>query len=113
MEDWLGLFGLQMNKFTGSHYTSGSHHVPMTTPELTPQFFINVGLLNQQKESEDNLKRPNLLMSKDQNGPSLTPDKLDPILNSKMATRSSSFGQGLLLSDLNGRAVVTIGNELK
>ena len=110
MKDWLGLFGLQMNKFTGSHYTSGSHHLPLETPKLNyPQFSINVGLVNQQKESEDSLKRPNLLTGTGSNGsPSLTPEKLDPVLNSRLATRSSSFGQGLLLSDIKGRAVVNI-----
>merc|ERR1712141_859609 len=41
-------------------------------------------------------------------GPSLTPEKMDPVLNSRLATRSSSFGQGLLLSDIKGRAVVNI-----
>ena len=109
MKEWLDLFGLQMNKITGSHYTSGSHHSPLNTPQLSPQFSINVGLVNQQKESEDNLKSPNLLLTNDHGRrPSLTPDHMDPVLNAKLSTRSSSFGQGLLLSDINGRAVVTI-----
>jgi len=66
---------------------------------------MSVGLLNQQKESESSLKEPNLLNT---GSLSLTPQVLTHDYNTHLSTRSSSFGQGMLLSDVNGRAVVTI-----
>lgn len=108
MKQWLGVFGLDFDKVIGSTYTSKSRHRPRPA-EIQPQFSMSVGLLSQQKESENCLKEPNLNA-----GISLTPQVLDQDFNSYLSTRTSSFGQGMLLSDVNGRAVVTIttGNDV-
>ena len=106
MSDWLQLFGLNMNKFIGSSYTRQSHHVPHGQSKLASQFSMSVGLMNQQQESEENLKRPNML--KGLKSLSLSPENLTPDLNTRLASRSSSFGQGMLITDLKGRALVTI-----
>lgn len=104
MSDWLNMFSMNMNNFMGSSYTSRSHHAPlMLTSAASTTFATSVGLMSQHQESEDNLRNPNLLKS-----PSLSPDKLEPILNSRLAVRSSSFGQGMLLSDIDGKVLVTI-----
>merc|ERR1712223_159616 len=105
MSDWLQLFGLDMKKFIGSSYTRQSHHVPHRQSLLASQFSMSVGLLNQQQESEENLKRPNLL--KGLKSLSLAPERLHCNLNHRLASRSSSFGQGMLVSDLDGLALVT------
>jgi hypothetical protein len=102
MNDWLKMFGLDVDKFMGSSYTTRSHHTPNPGPKANPHFSMSVGLMNQQRVSEDNLRRPNLLMAP--NSLSL----MTPNLNSRLATRSSSFGLGMLLTDLNDRAIVTI-----
>ena len=106
MSDWLELFGLNKDKFIGSSYTRQSHHVPQGQSMLASQFSMSVGLMNQQQESEENLKRPNML--KGLKSLSLSPENLTPDLNTRLASRSSSFGQGMLISDLGGRALVTI-----
>ena len=102
MTEWLEVFGLDINKVIGSTYTSKSQHVPVQ-PTIATQFSMSVGLTNQQKESENSLKQPNLLKS---NG--LTPRNFKNHYNTILSTRSSSFGQGMLLSNVNGRAIVTI-----
>ena len=104
MNQWLQIFGLDINKVIGSTYTSKSRHLPVQ-PTIGPQFSMSVGLLNQQKESESSLKEPNLLNT---GSLSLTPQVLTHDYNTHLSTRSSSFGQGMLLSDVNGQAVVTI-----
>ena len=112
MTDWLQMFGLDMNKFIGSSYTSQSHHIPIHRDlAVDSQFTLSVGLLNQQQESEENLKRPNLL--KGLKSLSLAPERLPAHcnLNHRLASRSSSFGQGMLVSDLDGRALVTIVSQ--
>lgn len=107
MSDWLQMFGLNMNKLMGSCYTRQSHHTPHLQSSVTSsQFSMSVGLMNQQAESEENLKRPNLLKSL--NSLSLSPEDLSPSLNNRLNSKSSSFGQGMLVSDLKGRAMVTI-----
>ncbi len=104
MTEWLEMFGLDIDRFIGSSYTSSSHHRPQPTmPSYQPQFSLSVGLINQQQVSEDTLKTPSLLTNT-----TLTPRDLNPDLTSRLATKPSSFGQGLLLSDLNGKALVSI-----
>lgn len=110
MSDWLRMFGLDMTKLMGSSYTRQSHHTPQVLESsLKTSFSMSVGLMNQQAESEENLQKPNLL--KGLNSLSLSPEDLSPSLNCHLSSKSSSFGQGMLVSDLKGRAMVTIVNN--
>ena len=115
MKDWLKMFGMDINLMLGSSYADLTQHRP-STPALIEgpsrkKLGISVGLINQQKLSSQNLKqsdltRPTSYLLTD------TKDRFDyPILTSRLATKVSSFGQGLLVSDLNGRAMVTIVND--
>ena len=105
MSDWLEMFGLDMNKVIGSSYTS--HSQPHFETKMESQFSMSVGLMNQQQESEENLKRPNLL----EGLKTLSLSQLNPDLNRNMNSKTSSFGQGMLISDLKGRAMVTIVSQ--
>ena len=115
MKDWLKMFGMDINLMLGSSYADLTQHRP-STPALIEgpsrkKLGISVGLINQQKLSSQNLKqsdltRPTSYLLTD------TKDRFNyPILTSRLATKVSSFGQGLLVSDLNGRAMVTIVND--
>ena len=106
MTDWMTMFNLNMDKFIGSAYTQLNYDPGFSIP---CQFSMSVGLTNQQRQSEQNLKRPDLIR-----GPvslSLTPDQLKFSLNDKLNSKSSSFGQGMLVSDLKGKAIVTVLTE--
>jgi hypothetical protein len=115
MKDWLKMFGMDINLMLGSSYADLTQHRP-STPALIEgpsrkKLGISVVLINQQKLSLQNLKqsdltRPTSYLLTD------TKDRFNyPILTSRLATKVSSFGQGLLVSDLNGRAMVTIVND--
>ena len=89
----------------GSEYTSWSHHKPDLMPE--PEFDVSVGLANQQRLAVENLLNPSLLSNN-----LLTSEKFTlPELFSKISTKASAFGRGLLLTDLSGKAVVSLVDD--
>ncbi len=93
---------MDMTRFVGSSYTSASHHHANPGFWNKPQFSLSVGLINQQQVSEESLRTPSLLTDK-----TLTSSQ-ESCLTCRLATKPFSFGQGLLLSDLNGKALVSI-----
>ena len=96
------MFGLNLPKMFGTQYTSWSHH----RPELfrNSEFEITVGLANQQRLAVDNLLNPSLMSNS-----LLTSDTFSlPDLFNRISTKNSAFGRGLLLTDLAGKAVVTL-----
>ena len=102
MNEWLEMFGLNLPKMFGTQYTSWSHH----RPELfrNSEFEITVGLANQQRLAVDNLLNPSLMSNS-----LLTSDTFSlPDLFNRISTKNSAFGRGLLLTDLAGKAVVTL-----
>jgi hypothetical protein len=115
MKDWLNMFGMNFKLLMGSEYSDLTQHKP-PTPALTKgsswkNLGISVGLINQQKQSLNNLKQSDLTRPTSYLLTSTKDHFRYPILASRMATKVSSFGQGLLVSDLNGRAMVTIVND--
>ena len=90
----------------GSSYTSKSHHHP-EPEQVEHEFDMNVGLVNQQKLSLDNLLEASLTPSK-----LLTPSSLQlPELTFRVSTKSSAFGRGMLLTDLDGKAIVSLVDD--
>lgn len=89
----------------GTEYTSWSHHKPEMLRQ--PEVDISVGLANQQRLAVENLLNPNLLSNN-----LLTSETFSlPDLFTKISTKTSAFGRGLLLTDLAGKAVVTLVDD--
>ena len=114
MTEWLQMFGLDMSKLIGSSYTRQSHLQPITDDlSINSQFSMSVGLMNQQHQSEASLQQPDML--KGLEILSLSPEKslyfAKNNLNQRLATKTSSFGQGMLMTDLNGRTLVTVVSQ--
>ena len=86
----------------GTQYTSWTHHKP---EHFRPsEFDITVGLANQQRLAMDNLLNPSLMSNS-----LLTSDTFSlPDLFSSVSSKNSAFGRNLLLTDLGGKAVVTL-----
>ena len=116
MKEWLNMFGMDINLMMGSSYADLTQHKP-SAPSIHERsswknLGISVGLINQQKQSVYNLKQSDLAARPTSYLLTSTKDHFQyPILASRVATKVSSFGQGLLVSDLNGRAMVTIVND--
>jgi len=92
----------------GSSYADLTQHRP-STPAFTKgssskNLGISVGLISQQKQSLDNLKQSDLTRPTSYLLTSTKDHFSYPIIASRLATKVSSFGQGLLVTDLNGRA---------
>ena len=115
MKDWLDMFGMNIDLMMGSSYADLTQHKPLT-PASTKgpsckSLGISVGLISQQKQSLDNLKQSDLTRPTNYLLTSTKNKFSYPIIASRLATKVSSFGQGLLVTDLNGRARVTIVND--
>ena len=113
--DWLRMFGMNIDLMMGSSYADSTQHRPSTTAAVKGfsrnNLGISVGLINQQTQSLNNLKQSDLTRPTSYLLTSTNDQFRHPILASRLATKVSSFGQGLLVSDLNGRAMVTIVND--
>lgn len=105
MNDWLNIFGLKLGNMFGTEYTSWAPNP--TVPFRPSEFDVSIGLSNQQRSAAESLLNPSLIASG-----LLTSEVFSrPQLFSRIATKTSAFGKGLLLTDLNGKAVVTIVEE--
>ena len=113
--DWLRMFGMNIDLMMGSSYADSTQHRPSTAAAVKgssqKNLGISVGLINQQTQSLNNLKQSDLTRPTSYLLTSTNDQFRHPILASRLATKVSSFGQGLLVSDLNGRAMVTIVND--
>jgi len=102
LNEWLGLFGLNLPRMFGTQYTSWSHHKPeFFRPS---EFDITDGLANQQRLATENLLNPSLTS----NGLLTSETFALPDLFTRVSSKNSAFGRGLLLTDLAGKAVVTL-----
>ena len=116
MSDWLRMFGMNIDLMMGSSYADSTQHRPSAgvVTEGSPSrknLGISVGLINQQTQSLNNLKQSDLTRPTSYLLTSTNDHFQYPILASRLATKVSSFGQGLLVSDINGRAMITIVND--
>ena len=113
--DWLRMFGMNIDLMMGSSYADSTQHRPSTAAAVKGfsrnNLGISVGLINQQTQSLNNLKQSDLTRPTSYLLTSTNDQFRHPVLASRLATKVSSFGQGLLVSDLNGRAMVTIVND--
>ena len=110
LTDWLHIFGMNIHSMIGSSYTAQSQHRP--APRSTTALFdTSIGLVNQREISLNNL------METDLSSAHLISSRVEssnfnyPLIAKKIASKSSSFGQGMLLTDMNGRAIVTMVND--
>ena len=114
--DWLRMFGMNIDLMMGSSYTDSTQHRPSTTvvtkgSSSQKNLGISVGLINQQTQSLNNMKQSDLTRPTNYLLTATSDSFRYPVLATRLATKMSSFGQGLLVSDMNGRAMITIVND--
>ncbi|XP_071744523.1 teneurin-m isoform X2 [Lepeophtheirus salmonis] len=106
--DWLKIFDVDLGKILGSKYAISTIHQPTlahdTIDDSKSQFSISIGMMRKLEEAIHSLLTPDLLPRS-----FLTQMNLNlPNFSPRITTKSSSFGEGLLLSDVEGRARVTL-----
>merc|ERR1719220_684818 len=99
----------------GSSYADSTQHRPSTAAAVKGfsrnNLGISVGLINQQTQSLNNMKQSDLTRPTNYLLTATSDSFRYPVLATRLATKVSSFGQGLLVSDMNGRAMITIVND--
>lgn len=104
-DDWLNLFGLKLGALFGAE--RASEFRPTSSPCRPPELALAVGLIDQRRAAAESLLDPGLASR----GLLASEGVTLPRLFSRVAARPPAFGKGLLLTDLNGRAVLTVADE--
>ncbi|XP_055694712.1 teneurin-m isoform X5 [Lutzomyia longipalpis] len=106
IKSWLKLFGYDLKMIQGSKYTKGIVHIPQATiksPLLAPDFGVMSGLqcivekIDEKFSDFDFVPKPLLKME-------LKTRNLLP----RVAYRKGVFGEGVLISSIGGRALVSV-----
>ena len=99
------MFGMDVEAMIGTAYTNQE-----SAPSQTSQFDTTVGLVNQREISLANLMDTRLTSDRMISSAGRDTTFKFPRLADRVASKVSPFGQGLLITDVRGRAAVTVVN---
>lgn len=104
MSEWLDMFGMDVKSMIGTAYTN------QESSHSQSQFDTTVGLVNQREISLANLMDTRLSCDSMISSSGRDTTFRFPRLADRVASKASPFGQGLLITDVRGRAAVTVVN---
>ncbi|XP_063233060.1 LOW QUALITY PROTEIN: teneurin-m [Bacillus rossius redtenbacheri] len=106
LPSWLKLYGYDVDDMLGSSYTARAVHRPraaVTSPQLSPDFGVTSGLQCTVDKVNRNFRElgfvPKPLLKMEPKTRNLLP---------RVAYRRAVFGEGVLISRLDGRAIVSV-----